>query len=476
MPVAALPPDAKAPSAVAADPAKSLDAGHGMAASFKSFVRWSAVVFLLRVGGTALTYVTYILLARWMGAAELGNYVFAFSACMVLSSLTTLGYPASAVRFVRQAAARDQRNEVAGFLRRGNQLSFLASIVAMLGGFLFLWWRQGWSLEWQAMDGALAWAFVGVPLFAILQLHSSYAQSISQFTAAFLPSNFLRQLVLLLIVVVWQLVWGGLSASLVMLFTVAMLPFLLVGQHIYIDRGLKPLRKGATPAYRTWFWTRTSLELQLLVLFTTYFQEMSLTIAGFFLPAEDMAVYSACFRTANLISFGLYAINAILSPQASQLIATGNSAGLQSLIARATQLRFWPSLIAVAVLVAGGSQILHIFGPDFARGHLTLIILGMSQLVIAAAGPVTQILTLSGHQTQSLLAFAIALVATLALNAALLPLFGMLGGAVASLLVTLIWNLWLHRIVVRHVGITPSVLSLRHCFPARKSAMPGSAS
>ena len=467
MPAAISPPDSQH---AAGEPAKSADPLVGIAASFKSFVRWSALVFLLRVGGTALTYVSYILLARWMGAAELGNYVFAFSACMVLSSLTTLGYPASAVRFVRQAAARDQRNEVAGFLRRGNQLSFIASIVAMLGGLGFLWWRQGAA----HMDGTLALAFIGVPLFAMLQLHSSYAQSISRFTAAFLPSNFLRQLGLLLIVVAWQLVWGGLSASLVMLFTVAMLPFLLIAQHVYIDRGLKPLRSGATPAYRTWFWTRTSLELQLLVLFTTYFQEMSLTIAGFFLPAEDMAVYSACFRTANMISFGLYAINAILSPQASHLIANGNAAGLQSLVARATQLRFWPALAAVAVLVLAGSQILHIFGADFARGHVALIILGVSQLVIAAAGPVTQILTLSGHQTQSLPAFAVALAATLALNAVLLPLFGMLGGAVASLLATLIWNLWLHRIVVRHVGITPSILSLRHCFAgSRKPAMPG---
>lgn len=471
MHAAASPPDSQTTPSVA-QPAKSADAAHGMVASFKSFVRWSAVVFLLRVGGTALTYLTYIFLARWMGAAELGNYVFAFSACMVLSSLTTLGYPASAIRFVRQAAARDQRDEVAGFLRRGNQLSFIASIIAMLGGLGFLWWQQGVA----NMDGALAFAFIGVPLFAILQLHSSYAQSISHFTAAFLPSNFLRQLILLLIVVAWQFLWDDLSASLVMMFTVAMLPFLLVGQHVFIDRGLKPLRTGATPTYRTWFWTRTSLELQLLVLFTTYFQEMSLTIAGFFLPAEDMAVYSACFRTANLISFGLYAINAILSPQASHLIANGNSAGLQSLVARATQLRFWPSLAAVAVLAAAGSQILHIFGPDFSRGYVTLIILGVSQLVIAAAGPVTQILTLSGHQTQSLLAFAISLVATLLLNAALLPFFGMLGGAVASLLVTLIWNLWLHRIVVHHVGITPSVLSLRHCFSrAGKPAMPGSA-
>jgi O-antigen/teichoic acid export membrane protein len=123
-----------------------------------------------------------------------------------------------------------------------------------------------------------------------------------------------------------------------------------------------------------------------------------------------------------------------------------------------------------------GQQILHIFGPDFTRGHVTLIILGVSQLVIAAAGPATQILTLSGHQTRSLLAFAISLVVTLALNALLLPLFGMLGGAVASLLVTLIWNVWLHRIVVRSVGIVPSILSLRHCFPgAGKAAMPGSA-
>jgi O-antigen/teichoic acid export membrane protein len=465
MPAAVSPPDTSSPAPLA-EPAKSVDPALNRTASFKSFVSWSAVVFLLRAGGTALTYLSYVFLARWMGAAELGHYVFAFSACMVMASLTTLGFPASAVRVVRQAAARDQRGEVAGFLRRGNQLSFLASIAVMLGGLGFVWWRDGAA----GMGSPLALAFVGVPLFAILQLHSSYAQAISNFMAAFLPSNFLRQLVLLLIIIGWHFAWGGLSASLVMLFTVAMLPFLLVGQHVYIDRGLKPLRAGAAPTYRTWFWTRTSLELQLLVLFTTYFQEMSLTISGFFLSPEDMAVYSACFRTANMISFGLYAINAILSPQASQLIANKNSAGLQALVARATQLRFWPALLAVLVLIVAGSYILRIFGPGFDSGHVALIILGVSQLVVAAAGPVTQILTLSGHQTRSLAAFAVALVATLLLNAALLPLFGMIGGAVASLLVTLIWNLWLHRIVVRHVGITPSVLSLRHCFPAARKA------
>lgn len=434
-----------------------------MQGSFSALVRWSAAVFALRVAGTGLTYVAYILLARWMGAAELGDYVFAFSVCMLLSSLTTLGYPASAVRFLRQAAARGEREQVAGFLKRGNELTWLASGMVMAVGIALVLGTRLLDTA-QGTNWPLLLAFVGVPFFAILQLQSSYAQAISRFTAAFLPSNFLRQLALLVIVVACYLLHGRLSATVVMGFTVAMLPLLLVGQHVFIERGLRPLKENARPAYRTWLWTRTSLELQLLVIFTTYFQELSLTIAGFFLPSEDMAVYSACFRTANLISFGLYAVNAIFQPQASHLMAEGNAAGLQSLIARSTQLRFWPSLAAVVVLAVAGDNILHIFGPDFGRGHLTLIVLGLSQLAIAAFGPVTHIVTLSGHQTRSLRAFACALVATGALNASLLPLFGMMGGAVASLLVTLLWNLWLQRIVVRAVGIEPSILSVRHCF------------
>jgi hypothetical protein len=35
--------------------------------SFSALVRWSAAVFALRAAGTGLTYITYILLARWMG-------------------------------------------------------------------------------------------------------------------------------------------------------------------------------------------------------------------------------------------------------------------------------------------------------------------------------------------------------------------------------------------------------------------------
>ena len=47
----------------------------------------SAFFFISRVAGAVLAYVTQIVLARWMGATELGAYVFAFSLFFLVSKL-----------------------------------------------------------------------------------------------------------------------------------------------------------------------------------------------------------------------------------------------------------------------------------------------------------------------------------------------------------------------------------------------------
>jgi O-antigen/teichoic acid export membrane protein len=48
-----------------------------------------------------------------------------------------------------------------------------------------------------------------------------------------------------------------------------------------------------------------------------------------------------------------------------------------------------------------------------------------------------------------------------ALNLVLVPHFGINGAAATVLIVVLIWAIWLHGLVVRHLGIQPSVLAFR---------------
>ena len=96
----------------------------------------------------------------------------------------------------------------------------------------------------------------------------------------------------------------------------------------------------------------------------------------------------------------------------------------------------------------------------FVGGYDALVILSLSQLVIAAVGPVDVLLSITGYQDRCLRVFALSLVSAVVLNLMLVPIWGIVGAAIAVFLVVVLWTTWLYYIVVRHLGIRPSVFSL----------------
>jgi O-antigen/teichoic acid export membrane protein len=80
--------------------------------------RGSSFVFACRLTGAVLVFLTQILLARWMGAAELGIYVLAFSWCSLLAIIAGLGYPTASLRIIGHCLAHDDRHHIRGFIRQ----------------------------------------------------------------------------------------------------------------------------------------------------------------------------------------------------------------------------------------------------------------------------------------------------------------------------------------------------------------------
>ena len=89
-----------------------------------------------------------------------------------------------------------------------------------------------------------------------------------------------------------------------------------------------------------------------------------------------------------------------------------------------------------------------------------MMILAAAQLLRSAAGPVMSLMAVTGHQDSCLIVFASALVAAVILAFLLVPLFGIEGAAITVLIVTLGWSVWLHRLVVSHLGIRPSIFGV----------------
>jgi O-antigen/teichoic acid export membrane protein len=88
----------------------------------------STFIFSIRLVGAGLTFLTQLLLLKWMGAEELGRFVFAFAIASVLAWVSTLGIPVAATRFVPQAIAKGRKGLAAGYFMRTAAIVSVAAI------------------------------------------------------------------------------------------------------------------------------------------------------------------------------------------------------------------------------------------------------------------------------------------------------------------------------------------------------------
>ncbi len=415
----------------------------------------SAFIFACRLSGAVLAFGTQVILARWLGAAELGICVSTFAIFIVLATVGGLGYPSAMLRFVGKADAHEDMGSIVGIRRRACQVVLASSIIVAavgLAGIMYL--GDGFS---SVYNRALGISLVFVPLYAFARLNNLTSHAFAWFGLAFLPDSVIRPLLYLIALVAVWWIQGDMTAEVAVLVQMLVIVAVTAGQQLIIRRRLAAELGSARPVYDDGEWLRTALPLVVISLFTAYFAEVAVIVAGFKLSSDQVAIFNASYRVALLINFGLMAVDAVTRPQAARLYAKGDISGLQHLVGRATIIKVLGALAAVVFLGFLGEHILLLFGEEFTSGYQMLMILAGSQLLTALLGPGPLLLTVTGHQSHCLPVFALSLVALLGLNLGLVPLMGPEGAAVAVLLVVMIWTLWLHAVVVRKIGVYPSI-------------------
>src|SRR5262249_24808165 len=126
----------------------------------------------------------------------------------------------------------------------------------------------------------------------------------------------------------------------------------------------------------------------------------------------------------------------------------------QDLVTKVARTTLALTLPLAAGLILFGDWLLFLFGPDFTQGRLALRILCLGQLFNVAVGSMgLQLLTMTGHERDSVLAIGISLMANLVLNSLFIPLWGLEGAAVASASSMVVWDLLIVRAVYRRLGI-----------------------
>lgn len=172
---------------------------------------------------------------------------------------------------------------------------------------------------------------------------------------------------------------------------------------------------------------------------------------GYFLNNADVGVYRVVLQFASIAAFTTNALHSTLWPRVSRWSKIGEFKMIERSLSSACG---YSLIIAVPVLAGGvllGDRLLYFFyGEEFARGYQTLIILLIVQVINIFQFFSTMYLGALDHQKDAFKVTTVAVVTNIILNLLLIPLIGIRGAAVATM-ITMLFNVVLARRVLSRI-------------------------
>ncbi|WP_292371655.1 flippase [Methanosarcina sp. UBA411] len=164
------------------------------------------------------------------------------------------------------------------------------------------------------------------------------------------------------------------------------------------------------------------------------FSQADTVLIGYFMNNEDVGIYRVVLQFTAVATFSSYAIRSTLWPRISQWGKANEIYLIEESLARAIS---YSLILAIPVFVGGillGDHLLSSFyGPDFAQGYQTLVILLAVQMVNVFQYFFTMYLDALNYPKESFKVTAVGVGANILLNIILIPFMGIDGAAIATL-------------------------------------------
>ena len=413
--------------------------------------RLAGTIFLIRVVSAAMAYGSQILLARWMGGADYGIYVYVWTWVLLLGSMMDFGIASSAQKIIPEYRASGDVALLRGFLTGSRWMTFAVSalIALLLAGIVRL------ASPWIDQDAILP-LYIGcltLPAFVVANTQDGIARSHDWMRLGLMPQFIVRQTLIIVLTAAAFVLGFHLGAVAAMAASAAAVWIAMTGQLILLNRRLGGHIEAGPKAYDFRGWLAVSLPILLVESFYLLLSYTDVLVLQQFRSSEEVGVYFAVVKTLALVSFIHYAMAATTAHRFAEYHALGDKARLSAYVMHAIQWTFWPSLAATVALLALGKPLLWLFGPHFVVGYDIMFIAAIGLVVRSAIGPVERLLNMLGHQHICALAYALSFVMNVVLCVALVPRFGGHGAAAATSISLTFETVLLFWIVRQRLGL-----------------------
>ena len=416
---------------------------------------------LITGGGVGLGMLSQVALARQLGTAGFGVYLYVMAAMNALSIIARLELDTAAIRFVGAYHATHSWGLLRGFLHKSRRwvnstsggLALLAAAVVLL---LQRWLPAGYTVP--LLIGCLI-----LPAASRLQVEAGYLQGLRRVRESQAPFQLLRPTVLCVTVLAVGASVYRLSVHVALLLQLLATTTALVVTMRLMAKNTPPEVKDAVEVDDTREWVRTMGPLMLIAISQLVLStQTDVLVVNAFLGKEATAVYGTASQLAALSGLAFTAFMLIVQPQIARLYAQRRVSDLQRLVSFVQLASLAVSLAAFLGLVVLGKWALGWFGSDFRAGYSVMLVLALGQICLSTVGAIAgYLLTMTGHQREASRVIAGTAVENLVLALVLTPLLGLIGVALATGIAVVTRAVILAVIVRRTVGVSLIALPRR---------------
>lgn len=433
--------------------------------SWRRFLRRGAFVAAIKLLGLVCVFALQVLLARLMAdTTEYGRYAWGQSLLFLVGAIAGIGLPLMTARFVASLDAQHNFSGSRTVIAHASRLLLRSSAACILVAFaLLLVWRG--SLTEGMYRGVAVVALLFAPVVTFTLFYRDIARARQWLGLALMPLQVIRPVMTALLAAgCWWLLDVSLSGTIVLSLAGLSLILVLLPQALVYRWRQRNLAGEGDAGQRGEEYQPQRLLRAALPVFVTRCAALVInysnvllvgTLAG---PAAAGA-YFAAERLAQLSGVAKTVASTINQQSMAAAHATGRTRELQLLATQSAHGSLWPTLAVSVFLIALATPLLELFGDDFAEAHTVLILLVVSGIVSVFTGPAQDLLVMTGRQRyipRVMIYTAIVHVAALLL---LVPGFGAVGAASASLISSIVGQCWLMALARRETGVNSTVLS-----------------
>jgi O-antigen/teichoic acid export membrane protein len=404
--------------------------------TLKNIAKGTIITFGGIVVGTILQFLTRVIFARGLGPNEYGQLILALSLLYIVGGIASFSFGTVLARFLSYYNRPENLPKQKGILISAFMLIFLISIFVT---FVFFVLADDISISIFNMPELVPILHIFsliLPIFAFKLLFAGALRGYQQMGFLAISEQIFAQgaLVILGVFFIWtniKLVGVSIGYSLAIFMTTFLtLFFLLRSAKVFSIWG------KIEASYDD---TRSMFIFSLPIFVSQQLGQLRGRVDTLLLAtlatASEVGIYNVAVPVARLLMLGLSSINGILLPSLSQFQANKDFENLKYTYKASS---FWVLFLTFPLflfIVTYPHQILEIlFGKQYTIAKSALLVLSCGLFINIISGPFGETLVAVGRPFGNTLVSVVSLTSSVILNIILIPVYGIVGAALASTL------------------------------------------